>query len=365
VKKILVVGQTPPPYGGQAIMIQNMLKASMPGVQLFHTRMNFSSDMEEVGKFKIVKIIKLLRLIVSIYFFRLRHGIENLYYPPAPSSKVPMIRDIIVLLSCRWLFRNTIFHFHAAGISEMHKDLTGLSKIIYEKAYFYPEYSITLSEYNPKDGNYFRSKCDFLIPNGLADISRAGQIIIQKKSDPVLLFMGVITESKGVLILLKAAHILTKKAYKFKLMMVGRFESQEFENKVYQYISTNNLTEYIWFTGVLTGNDKINAFANADIFCFPTFFEAETFGLVALEAMQFSLPVVATFWRGVPSIVRDDINGFTVPPQNAEAFADRLERLMNDPELCRRMGKKGREIYLTSYTAEIHFQKLHDLFRTL
>ena len=346
-------------------MIQNMLETSMPKIQLFHARMNFSSDMDEVGKFKINKILKLFGLILSIYFFRLRYGIDTLYYPPAPPRKVPMIRDIVILLSCRWLFRNTIFHFHAAGISEMHKDLSGISKIAFEKAYFYPEYSITLSEYNPEDGKYFQSKYDYLIPNGLSDISVGRQTTTKKNIAPVLLYMGVLSESKGVLILLSAAVLLKNKKYNFKLMMVGRFESPEFELKVRAFISMNNLTEYIQFTGVLTGNNKINAFANADIFCFPSFFEAETFGLVALEAMQFGLPVVATSWRGIPSIVRNNINGFTVPPHNAEAFSERLELLLDDAEMRRCMGKKGRDIYLSSYTAEIHFKKIHDLFTTL
>ncbi len=337
----------------------------MPEIELFHARMNFSSDMEEVGKFRINKIAKLFRLILSIYYYRLRYGIDNLYYPPAPPRRVPMIRDIIVLLSCRWLFRNTIFHFHAAGISEMHNELSGLSKKAYEKAYFYPEYSITLSEHNPKDGKYFRSKRNYLIPNGLADISIARQTKEQKNGNPLLLYVGVLTEAKGVLILLAAALLLKDKGYKFKLKMVGRFESPEFEKTVYDYINTNNLSDLVQFTGVLTGDNKINAFATADIFCFPTFFEAETFGLVALEAMQFSLPVVATLWRGVPSIVRHNVNGFTVPPRNAAAFADSLELLLNDPETRRSMGKKGRDIYLSSYTAAIHFQKLHDLFTTL
>jgi glycosyltransferase involved in cell wall biosynthesis len=365
VKKILVVGQTPPPYGGQAIMIQNLLETSMPKIQLFHARMNFSSDMEEVGKFKINKILKLFRLILSIYFFRLRYGIDTLYYPPAPPRRVPMIRDIVILLSCRWLFRNTIFHFHAAGISEMHKGLSGLSKVAFEKAYFYPEYSITLSEYNPEDGRYFQSKYDYLIPNGLSDISIGRQITERKNIAPVLLYVGVLTESKGVLILLSAVLLLKNKNYNFKLMMVGRFESPEFESKVRAFIRMYSLTEHVQFTGVLTGNDKINAFANADIFCFPSFFEAETFGLVALEAMQFGLPVVATCWRGIPSIVRNNINGFTVPPHDADAFCERLQLLIDDPEMRLCMGKKGRDIYLSSYTAEIHFKKLHDLFTTL
>jgi glycosyltransferase involved in cell wall biosynthesis len=122
------------------------------------------------------------------------------------------------------------------------------------------------------------------------------------------------------------------------------------------------LSSYIEFLGVQTGVQKYQTFNEADIFCFPTFFEAETFGLVALEAMQFKLPVVATRWRGVPSVVEDQVSGFLVPPRDAKSMADKLEILINDQKLRENMGKQGRRIYLEKFTSEIHYQQLENVF---
>lgn len=361
--KILVVGQTPPPYGGQAIMIEGMLQNKFDRVKLYHARMSFSSDMNEIGKFKAGKVIKLVQLIINIYYYRFRFNIDSLYYPPAPPLRVPMLRDIIVLIATRWLFKTTIFHFHAAGISEMHGRLKGLLKILFEKAYFYPDICIRLSEFNPEDGKYLRSKQEYIVPNGLDDFA-APLLHHPKNTQPkvTILSVGVLCESKGVMILLEAANLLVKKEYSFKVKFMGRFESEEFKKKVLSYIDHYNLNDYIELLGVQIGMQKLMTFKNADIFCFPTFFEAETFGLVALEAMQFKIPVVATQWRGVPSVVHDQISGYLVPPRNAMLLAEKLEILINNPTLRDEMGNEGRKIYLNKFTSEIHYRQLEDIF---
>ena len=343
-------------------MIENMLRAKFTKVKFFHLRMAFSSDMEEVGKFKVGKILKLLQLILAIYYYRFRFNVNTLYYPPAPPQKVPMLRDVIILNSTRWLFKTIIFHFHAAGISEMHSSLRGLMKNLYERAYFYPEVCIRLSEFNPEDGKYLKTKREFIVPNGLDDLAGPYLHLPKKEEEPVLLSVGVLCESKGVLVLLESAHILAKRKINFKLQFMGRFESEEFRARVLNFIEANKLGSFVEFLGVRTGEHKCQAFTQADIFCFPTFFEAETFGLVALEAMQFRLPVVASRWRGVPSVVSDQQSGFLVPPQNALAFADKLEILIKNPALRVQMGNKGREIYMKKFTSEKHFELLENAF---
>ena len=48
--KVLVVGQTPPPFNGQAIMIDRLLKSDPAGIELTHVRMGFSTHMNELGR---------------------------------------------------------------------------------------------------------------------------------------------------------------------------------------------------------------------------------------------------------------------------------------------------------------------------
>ena len=363
-KKILVVGQTPPPYGGQAIMIDSMLKADFSKVRLYHVRMDFSKDMDEVGKFKLSKLTKLLALIGKVYYYRVKYNIQTLYYPPAPPNMVPVLRDIIVLNAIRWLFKSTIFHFHAAGVSELYPQFRGGLKKLYERAYFYPDVCIRLSEYNPEDGKVFKMQQEYIIPNGLDDVGApylSGKP--NKPQDPLtLLYVGVLCESKGILILLESASLLAQEGYRFTLQLMGRFESEDFRQRVNRLVAQWQLASYVEFLGVRTGEAKYQAFAQADVFCYPTFFEAETFGLVALEAMQFGLPVVATRWRGVPSVVIDKVSGFVVPPRNAVAFSEKLALLLENSAQRKQLGNAGRKIYCEKFTAQAHFDQLETAF---
>ncbi len=351
--KVLVVGQTPPPFHGQAVMIEKLLAGKFEKVQLHHVSMRFSRTVEEVGRFAPKKLGHLAGIIARIALARWRHGARVLYYPPAGPNRVPVYRDMAILLAIRWMFDKTVFHFHAGGLSELYERLNPMEQRFFRMAYFHPDCVIRLSDLNPSDGECLEALTDVAIPHGIEDVYPE-YALKRNIDDDVLriLFVGVLRESKGVLVLLEACRILKERGEVFRLQLMGRFQSPVFEAKVKDIVSANGMEDQVVFLGVLDGNDKWNAYARADIFCFPTFYEAETFGVVVLEAMQFELPVVATKWRGVSSLVRDDESGLLVPIHDAAAVAECLGRMIQDPDLRRKMGKQGREIYLKEYSLD-------------
>ena len=86
--KVLIVGQTPPPYHGQAIMIERLLRSHTNSTRLYHVRMQFSDSIDEIGKFAWAKITHLIWVIGRIFYYRLFHGVKILYYPPAGPNRV-------------------------------------------------------------------------------------------------------------------------------------------------------------------------------------------------------------------------------------------------------------------------------------
>jgi glycosyltransferase involved in cell wall biosynthesis len=361
--KVLVVGQSPPPYGGQAIMIDRFVNCQMADVRLIHVRMGFSSHMNEVGRVRLSKLLHLVSLVARIIFHRFVSGARVLYYPPAGPDRVPMFRDFIILISTRWLFDKTVFHYHSGGISELYDDLPAWQKWLFRQAYFGADAAIRLSELNPPDGKTLRAKREFVIPNGIddpcPDLQLPAAVPPITTSRPLrILFVGILRESKGVSVLVEACSRIAERGIPFEVEMLGQWHCAEFADRTVERFRELNLEDRILFLGVLTGQEKYRAYQRADVLCFPSFFNNETFGVVLVEAMACGLPVVSTRWRAIPSVVDDGQTGFLVQPHDSKGVADRLEALANNPELRRSMGQRGREKFLAEFLFDRHAQQM-------
>lgn len=366
-KRILVIGQIPPPYGGQAISIKLMLDGDYHSLKFYHIRMSFSKEMDEIGKFNFGKIFHLIKIICLTYIYRFRYKIPVLYYVPAGPNKLSMYRDFLILPFVRFLFEKIVFQFRAAGISEMYSKITKIERFFYEKAYFYPDLAIALSEFGPNDCNFVKAKRQLIIPNGLKDhyLEYEYKKNISNVEPVRILFVGLLIESKGILDLVKACALLCERGLRFDVHIIGQFHSADIQKKIKLLIEKYNMERYFKLCGVLHGIDKWTEFGQSDIFAFPSYFNCEAMPRVVLEAMCFKIPVVSTYWRGIQSMVEDGITGFLVPIKNPEMLAAKLELLIQDPILRFRMGQCGRQKYLRQFSLEKFYTNIESAFRCL
>jgi glycosyltransferase involved in cell wall biosynthesis len=79
---------------------------------------------------------------------------------------------------------------------------------------------------------------------------------------------------------------------------------------------------------------------------------------VILEAMAMKLPVVSTLHSGIPEAVTNGVNGLLVPPSDASSLADAMARLLDQPELRRQMGERGRQIVTENFDARQNADRL-------
>lgn len=365
-KKILLVGQTPPPYGGQAMMIQRTLNGNFgKEIKLFHIRMSFSSEMDEIGKFRFRKILHLFNIIILTYYNRFKNQTKILYYFPSGPNSIPFARDILYLSLTKFLFDKIIFHFRAAGISEYIQKsniiIRYFAKIVYKH-----DIGIKLSKFNPDDTKYFNAKKEFIIPNGIEDKFLEYAFTSKNYERKIsLLYIGVIKRTKGIIELLDATSLLIKRKNDIILNVVGKFESKEFEEEVNIFIKKNNITNRVIFHGVKVEREKYEIIYNSDIFVFPTYFESESFGNVIIEAMSFGKPIVATHWRGVQEIVRENENGFLVPIKDSKSLSEKIEILIKNEQLRNNFGRKSRALFINYYTLNKFIDNMKYVFEAI
>jgi len=111
------------------------------------------------------------------------------------------------------------------------------------------------------------------------------------------------------------------------------------------------------FTGVLTGEDLSRAYANMDIFAFPS--QTDTFGNVVLEALASGVPVVITSSGGPKYLVTHGVTGLV--SADAQAFSQNVVALARDPDMRRRMRIRARDFVLCRYWRRI-FEQVYDAY---
>ena len=362
-KRILIVGQTPPPYGGQAVMIAHLLSVKYDNVELYHVRMAFSRGMKDLGKFQLYKLFHLIAIIIQIYYFRIFKGTKILYYPPSgPNSAV--YRDIAILFPTRWMFSKTIFHFHASGLSQHLRTHNKLFKTLFKVCFFYPDIAIRLSTSCPNEGLFIHAKKDVIIPNGMPDEAIFPNEV-KSQNCINLLFIGLLEETKGELDLLRSVSILKSKGIKSIVRIAGEFKSQEYKKHFFDVVEEYNLSNDVEYLGIIRGDKKNAALRNSDIFCFPSYFHSESFPLVLIEAMSFGLPIVTTKWRGIVDMVQEGYNGFLVDIKSPELLASQIELLYQNINLRKKISINSRKEFEQKYSLQRHLEQMNELFNTI
>lgn len=97
-----------------------------------------------------------------------------------------------------------------------------------------------------------------------------------------------------------------------------------------------------------------------DVYVLPSL--AEGYGMSVVEAMSFGLPVIATAISALPELVHEGETGLLVPPDDPDALFTAMKKLMEDPDLRRRMGRSGRAAFEAEHTVEVTNRALKSVY---
>ncbi|MEB3830097.1 glycosyltransferase family 4 protein [Phormidium sp. CCY1219] len=169
---------------------------------------------------------------------------------------------------------------------------------------------------------------------------------------PIVGTVSRLLHQKGVHVLLDAFAKCLEQHPQASLVIVG---DGPYRTKLEEQARTLGIAEQTHFLGYVHQPRLSAVVSEFDIFAFPTF--GEGFGLVLLEAMAVSKPVVASNVMAIPEIVIDGKTGLLVPPDNADALAQALLKLIENPSLCQQFGIAGRQRLEQEFTVERMVQK--------
>ena len=154
---------------------------------------------------------------------------------------------------------------------------------------------------------------------------------------PLILSVGRLEWKKGYDYLLAALARLRQAGVAFNARLIG---GGSLYSRLRFSIDDMGLSDCVVLTGRLPFSGVLAALHEADIFVLSS--HEEGIANAVLEAMAAGLPIVTTNAGGMPEAVRDGVEGFVVPVRDIEALAGRIQQLVNDAELRRRMGRAAR-----------------------
>jgi glycosyltransferase involved in cell wall biosynthesis len=176
-------------------------------------------------------------------------------------------------------------------------------------------------------------------------------------SPPRVLYVGLLTPRKGVLDLIEASQMLRRDGIEHELWLLGGTPDEGPAAAV-------PVLEASEGTAVLLGTRPPEtmpaAYASADIFCLPSWWEAMPLSI--LEAMAAGLPVVATDVGDVSRAVEEGRTGYVVPVKSPQRLAGALKSLLTDPELRTRFGVAARSRAEEHFSSTVTARAVSDLY---
>jgi glycosyltransferase involved in cell wall biosynthesis len=359
------MGQTPPPWHGQAVATQILFDHDWPDFDVDFIRMDYSEDMDEVGRFHIRKLWRLFRLIRETRRVLSAKPGSTLLYPPASAKWIPFLRDVVFLAAVRPKAAQTIFIFHASGLAAFTRE-NALSNRLAEIAYGGADMALEVAEEKVSPHEVFNAKGHLWCPCGIE--APPMERPPRTPGEPTkVLFVGSLQEGKGVLEILKTADVLRKSGHgeRFRFDIVGRWMNDDFKRQAMDLHRRLELGDSVRFPGQLTGGEKWRAYHEADVFFFPSHYISEASPLVLMEALAAGLPIITTAWNGIPALMRGCPTATLLPIKSPEAFADALQKLALDPHAADEIAAKSRRFYEENFLPERFVERVTGAIRTV
>lgn len=186
---------------------------------------------------------------------------------------------------------------------------------------------------------------------------------------PAVVYLGRITRQKGLTHLLDAAHQLPEDAQ--LVLLAGAPDTPELADEVRSQVGRlrQRRGRVVWVEQMLPRGEVVAILSHATVFVCPSVYEP--FGLVNLEAMACGTAVVASAVGGIPEIVVDGETGRLVghdeddPEGFARDLAEAIGSLLADPDLAARMGERGRQRVLETFTWARVAERTAELYASL
>ena len=357
--KILFILHMPPPVHGAAMMGKYIHDSQVIN-QAFDCRyfnLTLAKNLQDIGKGGIRKLKDFIRQLGSIRQEVKAFQPNHCYVTPNAKGGA-FYKDFIVVMMLKAMGQKVVVHYHNKGVAT-HQE-KALDNFLY-KRFFKGLKVILLAEPLYKDiCKYVKREDVFICPNGIPEQETTPTKTPHEGFN--ILFLSNMMKEKGVWDLVEACRILKERGKRFHCHFVGKWSDiteKDFQQKLQGYHLENEITAY----GAKYGTEKNVFFQQADVFVLPT--HNECLPLVLMEAMEQHLACISTCEGGISAIIEEGKTGYVIDKQQPLALAEKIDYLIDHPELCRAMGEAGKKKFKEEFTLERFENRINKMFNII
>jgi glycosyltransferase involved in cell wall biosynthesis len=366
--KIAQIVCTFPPYrggiGNSVYNISESLADSGHDVTVFTPNYNYKIEEEfnlHEGKFKVERLKPLFKYGNAAFIPQLLWKLKNfdiihLHYPFYGALQPVLLRKLLLGRKMRLIlhyhmdsraagFRGAVFYLYNILVLPI---LVRAATIITCASLDYVKHS-DLREYYLTKPKKFR-QISFGV--NLEQFVTYHDDLNKKRENKIILFVGALDKAhyfKGLENLLEALAIIIKdqKLNATILKVVGRGNLLSYyQNCVLKL----GLGKNVKFYEHVDDSKLVDFYNYSDCLVLPSINKGEAFGLVLLEAMACSRPVITSNLPGVRSVFKSGREGLLVKPNDINDLANKIKTILNDKKLAEKMGLAGRALVEKKYT---------------
>jgi glycosyltransferase involved in cell wall biosynthesis len=185
----------------------------------------------------------------------------------------------------------------------------------------------------------------------------------KQKEENMLLFVGRISQGKGLHILLKSLQYLKEP---IRLIVIGPpdWDVNHYQNILKMIEKENRKGKHeIKYLGAMEQSELIEWYQKASLFILPSFIEG--FPVTILEAVSCGTPVIATPVGGIPEIIKNNETGILVQQNNPTQLAEAIRYLLENADVRFKMAHEGRKRVMEQYSLETVSNKLCTIYKQL
>lgn len=376
-KNILFIHQSAELYGSDKTLLQllqNLDKKRFYPVVVLPSNGPLKEELKKNNiEVEIAPVLKLYRGLVKPqntikFFFEISTGLKTLkQLHKTHKFDIVYSNTLAVLVGLLFAWRKSIKH-----IWHVHE--------IIEKPTFFKKAFIKLLSLSSTETIIFNSIATqkfwsvnsqirnkgFVVRNGIEDnfegkpkkVELVRKNLFHSNKDEIIIgLVGRISRWKGQFLLLEAFQKLSLKYSNIKLVFIGNTppNQKHFKENLKTEIQQNNLENKVLI--IPFQNEINNVWQAIDIVAVPST-EPEPFGMVAIEAMAASKPVIAANHGGLQEIVVNNKTGYLFEPNNVESLESALEELILNEERRIEFGVEGKNRVKNNFTVTKYVEKI-------